>query len=558
MFNLNKLDIIKGDQRDTCKYSFVGIERNSDNRLEFWLPLNFSDFPSNDKDYVRKFFFRMYKTMRVFTERNKRSSNYSTNDRDGVIQANGGLRISYADQDDIICYGKITMLEAILLSFDEMSIASIIRKNVNYGDIKYEKIERHLEKSIFSYEDHSFYINDNISERNVVGMNASTIVEMFCFIYTEIKKELQEEKEVQNEIIHLSLSFKEKHLTSTSSLFGESFESTIVVLKQTLDDICRTTSYKDQDFWVLFDAVEKFLYGEFFPDDNTGEFWGINNFWAIWEDMCQYYLFSTEKENIAYADSSLYGQEPVNGSKKIYLNRNILPTNIFYLEYQDQRRYLFPDAVLFENSLGNQCTDNSFENVVYINTRSNYTDTFHSLKSIQKKANDEIIQVTIKATKHPNSIYWTSKIIDELNHHTKRKQTGYSAKFDQFSKKNFEKIKEYISLEYKKSQLDKNRQIKIIDFKNSSISHYQLPIDNEKISRDIKKQHVYELALRIWHKHTDNQFIYEHQFIIPYFTKEENSYIKLSKPQALNKTNINLVGGNFQKIQECYINWDSQ
>lgn len=222
MFNIDKLDIIKGKYRDSQSYSFVGIKRNTDNkRLEFWLPINFENFPADDKENIRKFFFKIYKTLKIFTERNKKSSNYATKARDGTIQAYSGLKISYTDKEDVICYGKIAMLEAIISSFDEMTIASIIRKNVSYGEIKFDKIDRYLERAVYSYEDHSFYIDNMPSDKNVISMNTSTIVEMFCFIYAEIKKNYKKKKKLATKLFIYPQLLK-KNISQVLVLFLES------------------------------------------------------------------------------------------------------------------------------------------------------------------------------------------------------------------------------------------------------------------------------------------------------------------------------------------------
>ncbi len=273
MFNLSSLKIVKGESRDSCSYSFVGIKRNIEtNNLEFWLPLNFNDFPENDHKEIQKFFFKLYKTLKVFTKNQKQTIQTSKNDRDGLIKASGGLKISYQNSEEIICYGKIAMIESIIDACDEMAIASIIRKSVNSSDIKFDKINQYFDRAIYSQDDHSFYIENMRTERNLITINSTSVVELFCFIYTEIKKELSEENEISIEVNYLSSKFKETHLTSTSSIFGESFDHTIAILKQILDDIHRMTSYKDSDFWLFFDAIEKFLYGEYFPNDDTGEY----------------------------------------------------------------------------------------------------------------------------------------------------------------------------------------------------------------------------------------------------------------------------------------------
>lgn len=556
MFNLNNLKVIKGESRDSTNYSFVGIKRNSETSdLEFWLPLNFNNFPENDPDEIQKFFFKLYKTLKIFTKTQEQTVYNSKNDRDGLLKASGGLKISYQDSAEIICYGKIAMLESIIEACDEMAIASIIRKNINSSDIKFERISKYLDRSIYSQDDHSFYIENMQSERNLIAINSTTLVELFCFIYTEIKKELSEENEISIEVNYLSLKFKETHLTSTSSIFGESFDHTIAILKQVLDDIHRMTSYKDGDFWLFFDAVENFLYGEYFPNDDTGEYWGINNFWAIWEDMCQTYSFVHELENIAYADYAnkkkyknhhkiIENYIPINYGKHIYLNKRLLQENIFYLEYQGKKRYIRPDCILF---LEEEIDEIYYEKV--IDQLTHITNL--SLKSKKNHGNIRIkVEIDTDDTK-----YIFSEFTKQLNRFSPRPKYGNLIIFDQFDKKDYLQARKNTIKYLNNNKKETKNFVKIIDYKYHSEVDFDKKI--EKLISDIKKQYVYELALRAWNNEKDMN--YQHELIIPFFDKESHDLrIKLEQPEVLKDSKISLVGFNFSIIQDFYIKHEIQ
>jgi hypothetical protein len=548
MFNLSNLKIVKGDSRDSCGYSFVGIKRDSKtNDLEFWLPLNFNNFPENNHEQIQKFFFKLYKTLKIFTKNQKQTIHNSKNDRDGLLKASGGLKISYQNSEEIICYGKIAMLESIIDACDEMAIASIIRKSINSSDLKFDKISKYFDKAIYSQEDDSFYIENMQSERNLISINSTSVIELFCFIYSEIKKELSEEYEISNEVNYLSLKFKETHLTSTSSIFGESFDHTIGILKQVLDDIHRMTSYKDGDFWLFFDAIEKFLYGEYFPNEDTGEYWGINNFWAIWEDMCQTYSFAHERECIAYADSQKHGNELIGAyGRKIYLNKKLLSENIFYLEYQNKKRYIRPDTVIINKS-------NAVHNFDDEDLKRLMKCTITTL-STNSKRNKEEIKIVLTPTNDILSIGWTTKLIDQLNKFTKRKKYGYSATFDQFDKGDYNSALQK-TIEIYKSRTKDISNTRIIDYKY----HSEIEFDkkNDKLAGDIKKQHVYELALKAWSH--ENDMSYHHEFIIPFFDEETHELrIELAQPEILKNSKITLIGFNFSIIQDFYIKHEVQ
>ena len=566
MFNISQLKIVKGESRDSNTYSFVGIKRNLETyELEFWLPLNFHNFPEDNPEEIQKFFFKLYKTLKVFTKTQEQNIYNSKNDRDGLLKASGGLKIFYQNSEEIICYGKIAMLESIIDACDEMAIASIIRKNINSNNIKFDKIDKYFDRAIYSQDDHSFYIENMQTERNLLSINSTSIIELFCFIYTEIKKELLEEKEISHEVKYLSQKFKETHLTSTSSIFGESFDHTIAILKQVLDDIHRKTSYKDGDFWLFFDAIEKFLYGEYYPNEETGEYWGINNFWAIWEDMCQTYSFAHELEYIAYADSqkyaNIYGKinkqysESIGNGRKVYLNKDLLKENIFYLEYQGKKRYIRPDTVTFFLNDQNDAKVLEKKLRALIDINDIPIEKIIIKNKSTRKVDYPYIKLTVKPNNKKDSIKWTIKLIDQLNRFTTKLNKGYSATFDQYNRKNYEECFRRVLSLYEKEESKNSKEIKIIDYKYHSVN--QLNILNKKLSNDIKKQYIYELALRSWN--SDKNPSYKHEFIIPIFYNESHELrIELEQPDTLKDSKINLIGFNFSVIQDFYIKYEIQ
>ena len=114
---------------------------------------------------------------------------------------------------------------------------------------------------------------------------------MYCYIYKELAVELKVDLDVA--IADISASFSAKYLSYNQGLFNEnSFISTILTLKDVLNKIHNLTPYKNNHYWLIYEAIEKFLYGELEVniDNNEEGFWGINNFSQVWEDMCNYYM----------------------------------------------------------------------------------------------------------------------------------------------------------------------------------------------------------------------------------------------------------------------------
>ncbi|MBE9255811.1 hypothetical protein IQ217_18670 [Synechocystis salina LEGE 00031] len=111
-------------------------------------------------------------------------------------------------------------------------------------------------------------------------------------------------------------------ITINHSLFDQdTFEETLSICKEALDNIDRNTHYKDADYWGLYEAIEIFLYGGLNPNLDDGDFWGIQGeqgFDYVWEDMCQTYFFKknfnpiqNDFNKICFADTDI----PIVGYK---------------------------------------------------------------------------------------------------------------------------------------------------------------------------------------------------------------------------------------------------
>lgn len=288
MFDLNNIDFIRTDEQHGRRgYSFVGIQRkrNSD-RLEFWLPFGFDDFAKDsleEKNFAdtKDFFFKMYRTFKTYLERRKLRENPLTNeeitdDRDGLVESENGFSFVNENNEEVIFYSKLNALDKILEGYDELRISSLEKKQVRTQDLDYSKIHKYLHRAIF-LENDVIYLEDMNLAKNVLVRESPPILQLFCFIYTEIKTELKEEETIPDLALELSETFKQNYLYNDSSLFSkENFDETITILKQTLEDIDFKTTYKDDDYWHFFDAVEAFLYGEM-KDDKQGIYWGMSS-----------------------------------------------------------------------------------------------------------------------------------------------------------------------------------------------------------------------------------------------------------------------------------------
>jgi hypothetical protein len=560
MIDLNEIKFIGGIngvkdvERDRIHYSFVGLKRDPATQdLQFWLPIGFQKFDNTDFDVVKGFFFSMYRTFKNYI--NNKSEDLESDDidnqRDGVYEQNGGFAFKTENNEEVVLYSKLNALDKILEGYDELKIAAISQKNIRTDQIDYSKIHNYLHKAIY-LEDNVAFIDEMRLSKEVIIPDSPPVVQLFCFIYCEIKKELGELNLTSDRAIELNEIFKENYLSLDSSLFEQdTFQDTILVLKETLDEIIQQTPYKDEDFWHFYDAIEAFLYGENDFDDTQEIYWGISNFYDVWEDMCQYYMLNyphPHSDEILYAD--------INGWLKDDFLRPKIKPNPFYLTFSASRlqkpRVLRPDLVYYE--FGN------------IKGGITYDDVFE-IKTFDK---DKHVTLTCKDDKFKKTYfeYWTALLPNERNinevkypTHTARIRHGV-----------LKRKKELIIKKIKELESPNNGIIvKVIDYKympelafieyNENILNYK---GENKVSSDIHKQLVYEWTIQ---KNFSEMKIQNFpistkglktlsEFWIPYYTSEEDNFIKKEESETneeFDKSGIKVYKVNFNTLQKNYI-----
>lgn len=540
MFDLSKIDIIKLDeQRDYRSYSFVGLQRNKEtNRLEFWLPLGFDDFDHTDFNLVKGFFFKMYRTFKTYLQRKQNyiQSKDITIDRDGIVENENGFSFINENNEQVVFYGKLNSLDKILEGYDELRISSLEKKQMRSQEIDYSKIHRYMHQAIY-LDDDVIYIDEMNIAKNILIKESPTILQLFCFIYTEIKRELEELENISDRTAELAEEFKENYLPPNSNLFGEdTFAETVDILRETLENIDTKTAYKDDDYWHFFEAVEAFLYGER-QEDNEGIYWGFSSFYDIWEDMCQTYVLNTPE----YRKRAIFAD--VEGRLKQLINEHLI--NPFQLKLNDltEVRYLRPDLVLKEKE--KQIEKFSGANLVVLKGKlvvlkgkPPYRVTLCNLSKVQKNY-PEIFDKYI-----------------ELSQPEPNNQTGYSIISPRYMfKEGVKSYRQFLNQSFDSSS--SSFSIKIIDYKYMRISDYERYspnyIDNNgenKVRDDIQKQLVYEWTVQQnWNAKTESEFW------IPYFSNNPLEVEKIHpvKNTDFNKSQIKLVKINFKTLQDFYI-----
>lgn len=566
MFDLGNIDFIKTDQqRGRKSYSFVGLKRKENSeRLEFWLPLGFDTFETDMNnpasfDRVKKFFFKMYRTFQTYRERklNQLSEEERTKDRDGVFEFENGFSFVNGNNEQVIFYGKLNALDKILEGYDELRISSLEKKQIRSHEIDYSKIHRYMHQAIYLNDDDIIYLDEMNIAKNVLIQDSPPIIQLFCFIYTEIKKELEEFDSVPDRAFELAEKFKDSYLQPDSSLFSENtFADTIDTLKNVFEEIDSKTTYKDEDFWHFYEAIEAFLMGERLEDDN-GVYFGINNFYDIWEDMCQSYMLS----NSDYLPKVLFAD--VKG--KLAARRDLglepqLEVNPFKLEINRgfTPRFLKPDLVYLQKlDLGGN--DKVLSRLFRTETISVGTYTNYKVNFTKVALKYESI----------NRIY--QSYLEKNNKYIEKNRDEYFANilgihFDSFILDvltEINRLQELNVLNFIITGLAES-EIKIIDYKYMRQSDYQLYNPNiidengeNKIKEDILKQLIYEWAVQENFQNSATQS----EFWIPYHSDElafetfKNDITEeiYAQNKEFEKSQINIIKINFKTLQEYYI-----
>jgi hypothetical protein len=302
---------------------------------------------------------------------NEKLNSQTTQDRDGVVQQDGSVQEVLLSEDDekVLLYSKLDTIGSILDAYDEPKIMSLAYRLGESEEVDYSQIHQYLDMAKF-LPDGAAYIDVMDMPKLQVRYQSTDIVKMYCYIFVEIKQQLNEE--VSSEIQALAEDFAHRYLDVEGGLFHEDYSAqTVELLKDTLETIEHRTPIKDIDFWDFHDAIELFLYGEL-SQQSEGEIWGINNFCYIWESMCLTYLVKTiSPENLLWVDKSFLAQETL--ALLDYDKRFLNIDDAFNINGKKLR----PDAVVLRTCFERNNLDKDFELILrsnYINSNRPYDD----------------------------------------------------------------------------------------------------------------------------------------------------------------------------------------
>ena len=368
MINFDLLEV-----RINNNYSFVGIERKA-GEVSLHLPKGFSqnDIHLLDFNSKKKIFFQLYKTIREFRRiclqkgYIDESSDMVIADRDGLIDDALGSKLEPKEADDIILYSKIDVIERLIDACDEFKILALKYRLGKSQKFNVGQIHKYLHQAIY-LPNNAAYVDEALIARPVLKLDSTDIVSMYCYLYCEVKEQLEES--VTSEIRALAEEFRQHHLGAKDSIFDENtYDRTLDALKNLLDTIDKTTSIKDDDYWQYYEAIELFLYGEW-SNFQDGRIWGISNFHSVWESICLTHLVKKHTpKSLLYVDTQYVDNEILLslGFSDKAINRN---GQIFKINGSQ----LVPDAVV-SVSIDSQIRENSFQRSYHISSNTGWND----------------------------------------------------------------------------------------------------------------------------------------------------------------------------------------
>jgi hypothetical protein len=305
MFDFSSLTVVCADDSGNS-YSFVGIGvgelRLPKGCMSWAVRMNGIQAPAERFGSVRDAFLELYKTLRVYR---KNIQQNLVNDRDSAqAGARGGMELLGEHEDgEIIYYRHLDMLDSILDVHDELAILSLAQRLGRSERLDSTKLHRHLDCAVY-LDDGGFFVDEMAMPRHQVIMEPVEIVQMYCFVLTEVRRLLEESDMLTSDIRVLGGQFFENHLVAGDGLFVcDTWRHTREVLCERLSIIDKNTAFKDDGYYALYEALTRFLYGSPGQDDQ-GLQWGISTFAPVFEAICLVHLIGQRASDVIACDTT--------------------------------------------------------------------------------------------------------------------------------------------------------------------------------------------------------------------------------------------------------------
>ncbi|MCS4053176.1 hypothetical protein [Salinibacter ruber] len=322
---------------------FVGI-RDREGQTEFCLPKGFDKF---EEDELTGLFFKLYKTFEVRRSLLESSQRETEELYDSGLQTKRGISYLTESQEPTALYSKFPSFESLAKKYDLPQIYSIISLRKNTEEINYSEIHKYLDKAVF-LDDHTPFVDEMRLTTNAVSKGLTSIVSLYCYLYTEVYRNIDGLAGIPNGIVDAAQLFKERNLVPSSSLFAEedTHYETIEAVKSEFESIDRGKKYKDSTYVEFRNTVEDFLYGSIRPENN-GIYWGTERFFRVWEDMCTYFMYTSDKRSTGdkpvFVDSARLSNGQTHGGTSVYKSDNFNAP--LYFSTDHGKRYIRPDYI---------------------------------------------------------------------------------------------------------------------------------------------------------------------------------------------------------------------
>jgi len=464
--------------------NFVGL-RIEDKQTVFYLPKGFENFDENNFGEVKQVFFLFYKLFKKYFE-NQQS--------DKKAQKH---RFQSSENEEIEVFGNFSALDSILDAYDEPLISALYKKEYKSKEVNFNKFYLHLHKAVYIHD--VVFLEDMYSQRQTVVRESPPITALFCYIFSEIKRELAQKQDISFQVLELAENFKEKYL-NFNALFSENFEQNIGFLKVIFEEIHAQSPYKDADYWHFFDAIENFLYP---ISPKEGEIWGISKFYPIWEMLCLEYAEKEFKEKIL-ADKG--------GKLHSYSNKEHKFLDLAFTA-SNLTKTLRPDFLFYSLEDLSKYDDEQVLDLICVEERINqysesYKKTFNNGRLIFKPICDKYPQIS-------------------------KKQANMLGKYDYIREGKYSEFKQDM-INYARKEI-KLQNYFLIDFKYHSEQDFE--DNNEKISRDIRKQLFYEWTIQ----ENINIDTVKSAFYIPSYSPNDKIELESFEKNDITVQKINLL-----------------
>jgi len=345
MLDFGSLGYNFAEDRDGS-YSFVGIKSDGESKeKKLYLPLGFKPGKPDALEYnsystKKDLFFLLYRALRKYTGRLKQfeKKKQSKGDRDGAGEGatTNTFSIDTDEGTEEIVYTRFSGLDDVLDGYDELRLFAMRERMRRSDKIDYSNIHRYLDKAVYLPDD-TIFIDEVEVPKPTLGRHTTDLVRMYCYIYSEIKRQMDESDDISPEVAAEAENFHEEHLAPTDALFNEE-SHTGDILRDQLERIDEQTAFKDDAYWHFYESIEAVLYPQRRVENSDGIHWGINNFCFVWEDMCQEKLAADTDFKVLYADRI----DGISGSAK----EDIQPALNLTTSNQQRTINLKPDAIV--------------------------------------------------------------------------------------------------------------------------------------------------------------------------------------------------------------------